>query len=158
MLYLPYRLPSIPWSETVKYVAAAEDAVARVDERVGRSGIRDGWISRSHYLEAQAILGLEGELVILEDLVLHDAHMDIRTPTHELTTAHTILRARRRLAHQDTVTLSEDFINELAGRGGAADNVALADDASIFPDDDDDGDEGRACAEPHLRPRPISHP
>lgn len=138
MLYLPYRLPQIPWPETVKYVAQAEDAVARLDERIARSPIKDGWASRSHYLEAQALLGLEGELVLLEDLVLHDAHMDIRAPTHELTTAHTILRARRRLARQDTVDLSETLINELAGRGAIKEEDAGDDDASIFPDDDDD--------------------
>lgn len=141
MLYLPYPLPPISWSQTVKYVAEAEDAVARLDERISRSAIRDGWISRSHFLEAQAILGLEGELVLLEDLVLHDAHMDVRTPTHELTTAHAILRARRRLAREDSVVLSKQLITELAGRGGAL--VAHPDQGgheSIFPDDDDDED------------------
>ncbi len=39
-----------------------------------------------------------GELVHLEDLVLHDAEMDLRAPTHELTRAHAVLRARRRIA------------------------------------------------------------
>jgi hypothetical protein len=33
-------------------------------------------------------LWLSGELVHLEDLVLHDAEMDLRGPTHELTRAH----------------------------------------------------------------------
>ncbi len=45
-----------------------------------------------------ACLWLEGELVHLEDLVLHDASMDIRAPTHELTRAHAVLRTRRRIA------------------------------------------------------------
>ncbi|MBL1981006.1 hypothetical protein ELI71_31825, partial [Klebsiella pneumoniae] len=39
--------------------------------------------------------------VHVEDLVLHDAGMDIRTPTHELTRAHAVLRARRRIAASD---------------------------------------------------------
>lgn len=39
-----------------------------------------------------------GELVHVEDLVLHDERMDVRAPTHELTIAHRILRARRRIA------------------------------------------------------------
>lgn len=144
MLYSPYRLPPISWPDTVKYVAEAEDAVARLDERISRSPIRDGWISRSHFLEAQAILGLEGELVLLEDLVLHDARMDIRTPTHELTTAHTILRARRRLAREDDGGLSRDLIIELAGRGGSTAPDADADSsASLFSDDDEDDDFGR---------------
>ena len=36
----------------------------------------------------------------LEDLVLHDATKDIRTPTHELTIARDVLRTRRRIATQ----------------------------------------------------------
>lgn len=39
-----------------------------------------------------------GELVHVEDLVLHDADRDVRSPTHEITIAHSILRARRRIA------------------------------------------------------------
>ena len=39
-----------------------------------------------------------GELVHVEDLVLHDERMDARAPTHELTIAHRILRVRRRIA------------------------------------------------------------
>lgn len=39
-----------------------------------------------------------GELVHVEDLVLHDSRMDVRAPTHELVIAHTILRSRRRIA------------------------------------------------------------
>lgn len=141
MLYLPYPMPRISWPDTVKYVAEAEDAVARLDERIARSAIREGWISRSHFLEAQAILGLEGELVLLEDLVLHDAHMDVRAPTHELTTAHTILRARRKLARLESVVLSKDLIDELAGRGVvAAPGAEEESEDSIFPADDDEDD------------------
>ena len=35
----------------------------------------------------------------MEDLVLHDSEMDLRAPTHELTRAHAVLRARRRIAN-----------------------------------------------------------
>ncbi|MHC2618184.1 hypothetical protein ACVIW2_000215 [Bradyrhizobium huanghuaihaiense] len=79
-------------------LAIAEDALARLDERLAKSPIRDGWIARTHYTDACASLWLEGELVHLEDLVLHDAGMDIRAPTHELTRAHAVLRTRRRIA------------------------------------------------------------
>ncbi|MBN8945492.1 MAG: DUF1612 and helix-turn-helix domain-containing protein [Rhizobiales bacterium] len=72
--------------------------MARLDERLRASPIRQGWIARTHYADACASLWLEGELVHVEDLVLHDAHMDVRTPTHELTRAHAVLRARRRIA------------------------------------------------------------
>ena len=49
-------------------------------------------------MDACAGLWLQGELVHLDDLVLHDAEMDLRAPTHALTRAHTVLRTRRRIA------------------------------------------------------------
>ncbi len=78
-------------------VAEAEDALARLDERLRASPIRDGFRARAHFSDAGAALWLAGELVHLEDLVLHDSEMDLRAPTHELTRAHTVLRARRRI-------------------------------------------------------------
>ena len=50
------------------------------------------------FQDASASLWLAGELVVLEDLVLHDARMDIRSPTHEVTRAQAVLRARRQIA------------------------------------------------------------
>src|SRR3954463_13205909 len=88
----------LPWTALAGPLAAAEDALARLDERLGQSPIRAGWISRTHFLDACASLWLQGELVHLEDLVLHDAGMDQRAPTHELTRAHAVLRTRRRIA------------------------------------------------------------
>ena len=79
-------------------LAAAEDALARLDERVRASPIKEGFVSRSHFQDACASLWLAGELVMLEDLVLHDARMDIRSPTHEVTRAQAVLRARRQIA------------------------------------------------------------
>ena len=61
-----------------------------------RSG--KGWIERTHFADACASLWIDGELVHLEDLVLHDATRDIRTPTHELTIARDVLRTRRRIS------------------------------------------------------------
>src|SRR5215212_5663659 len=96
---MAYVIPDpLPWSTLASPLATAEDALARLDERVGTSPIRAGWISRTHFLDACASLWLQGELVHLEDLVLHDAGMDVRAPTHELTRAHAALRARRRIA------------------------------------------------------------
>ena len=70
--------------------------MARLDERVAESPIRDGWIARTDFADSVAALWLECELVDLEDLVLHDATMGVRTPTHALSRAHAVLRARRR--------------------------------------------------------------
>jgi hypothetical protein len=95
----PYRLdPEIPWRAIAGPLTRAEDALARLDERLARSPVHDGWIARTHFGEACAALWLEGELIHLEDLVLHDAGMNVRAPTHELIRAHAILRARRRIA------------------------------------------------------------
>ena len=79
-------------------LAAAEDALARLDERIRSSPIAEGFVSRTHFQDACASLWLAGELVSLEDLVLHDARMDIHAPTHALTRAQAVLRARRRIA------------------------------------------------------------
>lgn len=76
---------------------SAEDALARLDERTNRHAVEEGYRERGHFFDAAAALWVAGELVHVEDLVLHDAHMDARAPTHELTIAHSVLRARRRI-------------------------------------------------------------
>ena len=63
-----YKLPDpMPWSPLVAPLVQAEDALARLDERLRASSVRDGWISRTHFTEGCAALWLEGELVHLED-------------------------------------------------------------------------------------------
>ena len=110
-------------------LAAAEDALARLDERLAKSSVRDGWIARTHFTDACASLWLEGELVHLEDLVLHDAGMDIRSPTHELTRARAVLRTRRRIASaKPDWALSVAGLASLRGRGGQGDREAGSDD------------------------------
>src|ERR1700737_747598 len=115
-----YQLPDrLPGPQFAGPLAAAEDALARLDERLAKSPIRDGWVARTHFTDACASLWLEGELVHLEDLVLHDAGMDIRSPTHELTRAHAVLRARRRIAAaKPDWALSPAGLAGLRGRGG----------------------------------------
>jgi len=89
-------------------------ALTRLDERIARSPVGQGWIERSHFADACASLWIDGELVHLEDLVLHDDTRDIRTPTHELTIARDVLRTRRRIAAQlPDWALSPDGIRTL---------------------------------------------
>src|SRR4051812_36336765 len=88
----------LPWTALANPRAAAEDSLARLDERLGASLIREGWISRTPVRDACASLGLQGALMHLEDLVRHDAAMDLRAPIHDLTRAHAVLRTRRRIA------------------------------------------------------------
>ncbi|MGZ2477192.1 hypothetical protein ACVI1N_005547 [Sinorhizobium medicae] len=78
----------------------AGTALTRLDERIARSAVGQGFLERSQFTDACASLWIDGELVHLEDLVLHDATRDIRTPTHELTIARDVLRTRRRVAAQ----------------------------------------------------------
>ena len=93
--------------------------MARLDERLAKSPIRAGFVARTHFTDAAACLWLDGELVHLDDLVLHDAHMDIRAPTHELTRAHAVLRTRRRIAAaKPDWALSAAGLASLRGRGG----------------------------------------
>lgn len=92
-----YELTTAQVSVLLPAVIHAEDRLARLDERVLRHAIGDGFRERGHFFDAVAALWIGGELVHVEDLVLHDAHMDARAPTHELTIAHAILRTRRRL-------------------------------------------------------------
>jgi hypothetical protein len=135
-------LPSgnLPWPQLAGPLAAAEDALARLDERLRTSPIREGWSARSHFLDAAAALALEGELVHLEDLVLHDAGKDIRSPTHELTRAHAVLRARRRIADADPGwALSAAGLDSLRGRRGEGEEEASANPADIADAPADEG-------------------
>jgi hypothetical protein len=125
-----YPIPDpLPWTKLAGPLAAAEDSVARLDERLANSPLRPGWIARTHYTDAAACLWLEGALVHLDDLVLHDAGMDIRAPTVELTRAHTVLRARRRIAAaKPDWALSAAGLAGLRGRGGQGDREKETDD------------------------------
>ncbi|MDQ0457743.1 hypothetical protein QO005_004101 [Rhizobium paknamense] len=75
-------------------------ALTRLDERIARSSVGAGFLERQNFVDACASLWIDGELVHLEDLVLHDAFRDTRTPTHELTIARDVLRTRRRISGQ----------------------------------------------------------
>jgi hypothetical protein len=85
-------------------LAAAENALARLDEHLRSSPIREVFVGRTHFQDACASLWLTGELVTLEDLVLHGAQMDIRSPVYELTRAQAVPRAslgrRGRTGHE----------------------------------------------------------
>jgi hypothetical protein len=121
MKTMAYDIGDLSLKTLIGPVSRATEALARLDERLARSPVRDGFAERQHFADAAAALWLEGELVHLEDLVLHDAHMDIRTPTHELTRAHAVLRVRRGiLSQKPDWALSREGLRELTGRGHAA--------------------------------------
>ncbi|OOG76298.1 hypothetical protein B0E45_00820 [Sinorhizobium sp. A49] len=100
MISMVYDLAKISIPALMRPAFDAAIALTRLDERIARSQVGRGWIERSHFADACASLWIDGELVHLEDLVLHDHVRDIRTPTHELTIARDVLRTRRRIAGQ----------------------------------------------------------
>jgi hypothetical protein len=100
MISMVYHLAKIGMTTLMEPAFRAGIELARLDERIARSPVGAGWIERMQFADACASLWIDGELVHLEDLVLHDATKDIRTPTHELTIARDVLRTRRRIAGQ----------------------------------------------------------
>ena len=145
-----YQIPDpLPWPKLAGPLAAAEDSLARLDERLAKSPIRDGFVARTHFTDAAACLWLDGELVHLDDLVLHDAHMDIRAPTHELTRAHAVLRTRRRIADaKPDWALSPAGLASLRGRGEKGDREGgrgnRKEGKRHVVGDDEDGDQAEA--------------
>jgi hypothetical protein len=125
---MAWRLDSIAPETLLGPVAAATQALVRLDERLARSPVREGWLGRVQFHDAAAALWLDGELVAIEDLVLHDAHMDLRTPTHQLTRAHEVLRLRRRImAQRRDWALAREGLIELTGRARGVGAGAPAD-------------------------------
>jgi hypothetical protein len=114
MISMAYDLSKISISSFVGPAFEAAIALTRLDERIARSPVGNGWVERQNFVDACASLWIDGELVHLEDLVLHDAFRDTRTPTHELTIARDVLRTRRRIAGQSADwALSVDGIRTL---------------------------------------------
>ncbi|MBY3073918.1 DUF1612 and helix-turn-helix domain-containing protein [Rhizobium laguerreae] len=114
MISMAYDIAKISMTALMRPAFDAGIALTRLDERIARSPVGQGWIERSQFADACASLWIDGELVHLEDLVLHDAFRDTRTPTHELTIARDVLRTRRRITGQmPTWALSADGIRAL---------------------------------------------
>ncbi|TDX60531.1 DNA binding protein with HTH domain [Methylosinus sp. sav-2] len=126
---------------------SASDALARFDERLRSSPVAEAFVLRAHFHDACAALWRAGEFVQLEDLVLHDAGTDVRTPTHELVRAHAVLLTRRRIADcEPGWALTTDGLANLRGAGrphGAAHEPAtgsgaMGEAADRELDDEDD--------------------
>lgn len=101
MITMTYEIGKLNHETLLGPISTAEDALARLDEKVARSDVGPGFAERADFFDSVSSMWVAGELVHLEDLVLHDAQMDIRAPTHELVIAHRIVRARRRVSRND---------------------------------------------------------
>ncbi|TGE85710.1 MULTISPECIES: RHE_PE00001 family protein [Rhizobium/Agrobacterium group] len=154
MISMAYDVSKISMSDLMRPAFDAGGALTRLDERIARSPVGQGWIERQNFADACASLWIDGELVHLEDLVLHDATRDIRTPTHELTIARDVLRTRRRISGQSPDwALSAEGIRTLrqtqAWPGPSDGPDSTANDRRVEPaqvvepegEGDDDGDD-----------------
>ncbi|HBF32227.1 RHE_PE00001 family protein [Rhizobium sp.] len=112
-----YPIEKISLPPLLVPMSLAGEALVRLDERMLRSNVGGGLAERMHYADAVSSLWVDGELVHMEDLVFHDARMDTRAPTHELTVAHLVLRSRRDiLQHPPGWALTEEGLTRLRGR------------------------------------------
>jgi hypothetical protein len=130
--------PDLPWEAIAGRLEAITIAILRFDARLEASGLAAGWQSRCDMTEAVRAIILDGHLVDVGDLVLHDAGMDVRHPTHELTRAAAALKARRiAMARKAPWPLSIDGLSALRGIGGVADETWRPSKVKR-PDPDDD--------------------
>lgn len=137
---MTYEFSLLKATKLLQSLTRAGEALARLDERVSRSPIRDGFLQRQNFHDAVSSLWVDGELVHVEDLVLHDARMDIRAPTNEIVNAHRILRARRLMeSHPPQWALSDHGIDLLRGK-----NVQPQAGPSNLVSDDEEADNALA--------------
>ena len=128
---MAYDLSKISMTALMRPAFDVGVALTRLDERIARSPVGVGFLERTQFADACASLWIDGELVHLEDLVLHDATRDIRTPTHELTIARDVLRTRRRIAGQSPDwALSAEGIRTLRQTSDITSAGALGGDAA----------------------------
>jgi hypothetical protein len=148
MISMAYGLAKISMTPLMRRAFGAGVALTRLDERISRSPVGAGFLERQNFADACASLWIDGQLVHLEDLVLHDAFRDTRTPTHELTIARDLAH-RRRIGSQPAVwALSEEGLRGLRqarpaaslGEGGTA-----AADKAVAGEVSDGGGEGRSA-------------
>jgi hypothetical protein len=134
-----HALPELPWEAIAGRLEAITISILRFDAHLEASGLAAGWQSRCDMTEAVRALLLDGHLVDVGDLVLHDAGMDVRHPTHELTRAAAALRARRTaLARKAPWPLSIDGLAALRGIGSVAEQASAKTKGSKKPDPEDD--------------------
>ncbi len=104
------------------------------------SPVAEAFKLRAHFHDACAALWRVGEFVRVEDLVLHDAGMDARSPTHELVRAHAVLLARRRIAaRQPNWALTSSGLGALRASWSISDARAYENEdvAPLYCDEDE---------------------
>ena len=121
-------------ADLARPIEAATLALVRLDERLARSEpvLADGVRARFHLFEAQALAQLAGELASLEDLVLHDAGMDVRAPSTGVVRAQRILDERRNLARRTPeAVLAVEALSRLIGVAAESGQVKARDEQTV---------------------------
>jgi hypothetical protein len=156
----------IPFAALAGVISELDDALGRLDERLAASPVADGLRARLDFAEVAAIALSGGDLVDADDLLLHDAQMDARLPTHELAVARQLYLAARRRAGagdpQDHLTLKglrrlAGLPGVIGGQGGASPSGLRADiDALLrLADELEHGDEAEPAVEDPPAPEPV---
>jgi hypothetical protein len=99
----------------IRQLTRAEDRVTRLDERTRSCVFRAGFLARVDFSEALAWGWNSGEIVTAQDLLLHDADMDVRAPTQALAASHRVIRARRKAAGAGPEMFTPNGASWLAG-------------------------------------------
>ncbi|TIQ16191.1 MAG: hypothetical protein E5X54_37255, partial [Mesorhizobium sp.] len=61
MKTMTYEIGELSLKALIGPVARATEVLSRLDERLARSPVRDGFVERQHFADAAAALWIEGE-------------------------------------------------------------------------------------------------
>lgn len=109
MILLPYDLAKLPISTLLRPTSDAGSMLSRLDERIARSAVGEGFVERSHFTDACASLWIDGELV----------HRRPRPPRRDEGYSHADPRADNRsrcFAHPPTHSLSVVWLGTFCRR------------------------------------------
>ncbi len=103
---IDYEIPEKLWNPLlIDALLKAQEVVVRLDERVRRSPLGNGWNERMLFAEACACQLTEGDLVHLEDLVLLDSHTYKGPGSIPLSSTLHVLQTWRAAHRSDAVSL-----------------------------------------------------
>jgi len=137
-----FVVPNLRWRALLLPLAAAEDALARLDQCLRTSPIAEGWVSRSHYREACASTALDGALVSVEELILRQEQIGDIPSYDGFRQADFVLQTRRRIATtRASWAMSRDGLEALTGQAGGQEARSPRADERLEEQDTDPGAE-----------------
>jgi len=114
---------SKPLAAFLTALSSAEGQLGRLEGRLAGASFQRAWQERMALREAASYAWNRGEVVPLDELVLHDNLMDLQAPTLALAEAHAMLRQRRKAIRAEAGRLlTWEGLNEVLGPGVGARN------------------------------------